>query len=348
MPAMTRFWQSLETVRGGATLPAQWRHWMGADEYALVETLFRPTGELATWFPHQDPELFYYRVIEHGPDDYVGVCDETGQRVPIPTADLAIHRLNHAALQRAVAGALGLVVDLRPIDETVAQIGRFEPAAGVSCPAFWTIPAGPDELARGIERLAVRQSGPFLLLAPTRRFLTTAAEDWLRMTRGRFLALEESVARSESGHWTATQTGQDAVEQLRWELVPQATADGAAVFFPTPPGATWSQVRIRLTDGHTLAASVGAAHGVFHYAQMGLVNRKNGAPSVQWELLRAFAAGAGRLTWRSPQADRRNQKRRELLARALRRFFRIDSDPFVPHDNGWRARFGIEADSAAL
>ena len=80
---------------------------------------------------------------------------------------------------------------------------------------------------------------------------------------------------------------------------------------------------------------------MFNYAQLGLANRKNGSPSVQWELLRAFAAGGGTLTWRSPAADRRNQKRRQLLARALQAFFRIEGDPIVPQDDGWRTRFAI-------
>jgi len=56
----------------------------------------------------------------------------------------------------------------------------------------------------------------------------------------------------------------------------------------------------------------------------------------------------GLLTWRSPQANRRNQKRREMLALNLKRFLQIDRDPFVPCGNGWRALFAIEADSAAV
>ena len=46
---------------------------------------------------------------------------------------------------------------------------------------------------------------------------------------------------------------------------------------------------MHLVDGHTLSVAAGTAHGVYHYAQVGLANRKNGRPSVQWELLSAFA-----------------------------------------------------------
>ena len=68
-----------------------------------------------------------------------------------------------------------------------------------------------------------------------------------------------------------------------------------------------------------------------------------GNPSVQWELLRTFAAGEGMLTWRSPGADRRNQKRRELLAKQLRAFFRIAGEPIVTCGKGWSTLFQIRS-----
>jgi hypothetical protein len=94
------------------------------------------------------------------------------------------------------------------------------------------------------------------------------------------------------------------------------------VFFETPAEATWGQVEIRFKDSHTVSVRVGDAHGVFHYAQMGMASRKNSKPTRQWDLLEAFAGGRGTLTWESSDASRKNQKRRELLAKDLRAFFR--------------------------
>jgi hypothetical protein len=138
-----------------------------------------------------------------------------------------------------------------------------------------------------------------------------------------------------------TEAGQRAIDDFRERVVPGRDTDAVAEFFPTPAGATWGQVRMRLLDGRTASIHVGHVYGVFTYTQMGLANRKNGNPSVQWDLLRAFAAGYGSLTWRSAQADRRNQKRRELLTRRLRQFSRIEGDPFMTAGNGWRALFSI-------
>ena len=118
------------------------------------------------------------------------------------------------------------------------------------------------------------------------------------------------------------------------------------VFFPTPPDATWRDVSIRFKDGHTVSVKVKTAGSVFNYTQMGMANKKNGNPTVQWELLKVFADERGVLDWSSNKAHRRNQKRRELLAANLRDFFRIEGDPFRLTDDGkgWQALFLISPD----
>ncbi len=117
-------------------------------------------------------------------------------------------------------------------------------------------------------------------------------------------------------------------------------------FFPTPPDALWRDVSIRFKDGHTVSIKVTSAGGVFNYTQMGMANKKNGEPTKQWALLETFADGHGTLDWSSKKADRRNQKRRELLAADLRRFFRIEGDPFrlTEDGKGWQALFQISGD----
>lgn len=74
---------------------------------------------------------------------------------------------------------------------------------------------------------------------------------------------------------------------------------------------------------------------------MGMANRKNAKPTVQWELLETFAEAHGLLDWRNRKASRKNQKRKENLAADLQRFFRIEGDPFALEGDGWRARFAV-------
>jgi hypothetical protein len=94
---------------------------------------------------------------------------------------------------------------------------------------------------------------------------------------------------------------------------------------------------VRCLSGGTVA--VRGVTGTFNYTQMGMASRRNGLPTKQWELLRVFAENRGVLTWKSRQADRRNQKRKEILAEHLRQFFRIAGEPFLVQCAGWEACF---------
>lgn len=343
MRELKTFWQSLENISGGATLSVTWKRLMGDDPYAIMQDYLRPTGELATWFPHRDPDLLYYRVVTHGPEDHVGVCDETNARVTLATADLVLYAVDQLRLYRAVARVLDVAYDLKEIEHLphTFQIGHFEPLAGFRFPVMLTIPARSEDLERVIDRFAASYEGPILLLVPTRRWLSLAAEDMLCRRQFCLLPLDETIGRNDDKQLTLTAAGENALADFRRRSVPNPSEKDGMAFFPTPAGACWSQVRIHLLDGHTASITVGNVRGVYNFAQMGMVNRKRGTPSVQWELLRAFASGHGILTWRSPQANRRNQKRRELLARQLRMFFRIDGDPIATHENGWRTVFAI-------
>lgn len=115
--------------------------------------------------------------------------------------------------------------------------------------------------------------------------------------------------------------------------------------FPTPSGATWEQITIRELDGHTVRITVDGVSEVETYHGMGMKNAKNGQPDIQWKLLMQFADEHGHLTWHSSNADRKNQKRKELLSKRLREFFSIDEDPFTLEGGGWKTRFQIDPPS---
>ena len=345
MRNLTRFWRSLETLAGCATVTAEWKHMTG-DQYESARRFLRSSGELAGFYPHPDPGVCFYRVVSHAPDDHVGICDETGERVALETRDLILCELDRLALQRAIAEAFGFL----PADPRDGQgkppwrIGRFEPVAGYGFSVFLTITSARADALQAVCRLVATQQAPFVLFAPTGRLMTEESQQLLRRQDACFLPLVQTTCLDGEDRLVPSPAGRSAVEEFRSRVVPRAERQSERVFFPTPAAASWSDVRLRLVDGHTVSASVGGARGVYNFAEMGMANQKNGTPTVQWELLREFAAGHGVLTWQSRGADRKNKKRRENLARDLQEFFRIDGDPFVRHGNGWRARFQIESD----
>jgi len=134
-----------------------------------------------------------------------------------------------------------------------------------------------------------------------------------------------------------------AIEELKNEIDNDKHTDN---LFDMPSDAKWSDVQIKFIDGHTVSVKVKEVSGKFNYTQMGMVDNRNGNPTVQWELLRSFASGKGTLNWDHPDASHYNKKRKELLAKNLRGFFCIEEDPFrLTNDlKGWEAKFRIIPD----
>ena len=261
-------------------------------------------------------------------------CPAEG-RVRVPLERLQQWRVDFEALARAVVGALSLG---GPVQQVVAEriwlLGKAT-FAGQSLEIF---------MGRGLTWIDAAQ-----IVAGARRFLSS---------RNQIVLAVGDVPPS-------TLWGNAAPIVVPLRILLSSAADGVAIDrshiegqlrgkrkaepstqlvpFPTPAGATWEQVEMRFKDGHTVAVKVLGEQGVFNYAQMGMANRTNAEPTVQWDLLKRFAESKGEMTWRSPGADRKNQKRRENLAKDFRAFFRIDGDPITLTEDGrgWRVRFEL-------
>jgi hypothetical protein len=257
------------------------------------------------------------------------VCPTVG-RVNVPLERLLQWRIDFQGLARAVAGGLslsGCVEEVVP--DRIWSLGRTT-IAGQSRGLFLgrgLVRPDAADIVGGARRVLPSQNSVVLvagelparelwggaaLVAAPLKLLTTITDGVLVVDRG----LLEDLVVGKRQHASQLQVA----------------------YFPTPAGATWEDVKIRFRDGHTVSIRVLGQEGVLTYAQMGMASRKNAEPTVQWKLLKAFAEGRGTLTWTSSHADRRNQKRRENLARDLRAFFRIEGDPIAITDDGrgWR------------
>lgn len=117
--------------------------------------------------------------------------------------------------------------------------------------------------------------------------------------------------------------------------------------FPTPEGARWMDVCIKVVDGETVAIKLGDHARRYIYSEMGMIDGRTKKPTKQWGLLQLFARNHGMLTWQSSGADRKHQKRREVLSDNLKAFFGIDGEPIVLTDDkkGWRTTFSIHPDT---
>lgn len=343
-----RLWLALDDIPGGQTSLAEWRARLG-DTLPAIQPLLRPTDQFAASLPVDGEPYASYRVVRHAADDIVGVHDGGGPTIALSKLDVLIYRLDHERVIRDTSAALGLEAAHEVFDGVphTHRIGTFRPFAGFDFPCFLAFPIEADDLQRASESISVRYQVPFILMAPTKFHLRPACETLLNNREACFLALSETIEVDSSGKWTISVPAKDRLTAFQQAAIPQANDATSITFFPTPPGARWGDLRIKFIDGETVAVKVGDARGRFLYSQMGMADGRSTKPNTRWRLLQSFAKGYGVLTWDSPDASPKNQKRRESLSRDLQTFFRIDGDPieFVQESKGWRTLFSLEPDA---
>jgi hypothetical protein len=197
-------------------------------------------------------------------------------------------------------------------------------------------PEGADALRNCARFQASRH--PVVVLAgaiPRQEFWTGRAPVVLRLQE--ILKLEDGRLHADRAY----------VEGALSRDEPKKAATARPSPFATPAGATWNDVQIRFADAHTVSVRVLGMTGLFHYAQMGMEDRRTTLPTEQWKLLRTFAeAPGGVLDWESREARRTNKKRCEKLVKDLVRFFGIEGGTPIEYskrEQGWRTVVSITA-----
>jgi hypothetical protein len=143
---------------------------------------------------------------------------------------------------------------------------------------------------------------------------------------------------------------------------------GSITPFPTPPGASWSNVQIQFLNEHEVQIKVLAAAENRSFHKMGFLNKKSEAPNLAWEFLQKLAESKGfipsssskssktkkkilpseelssEMISRNPGKRDAQQKRAEEIREIFQVLFQIDGDPFEPfrQKQGYQARFKIE------
>lgn len=340
---LQRLWLALERVPDLAAVLDEWRSLLGDDHEAVARFLL-PARRIAGSVKSTSPGRTCIHEIRKFKGEYLEVCPDGCKTATRSRDEVTVHRLDVAGFAREIAESLGLEAlpaEAVPNVAGVWKIGEYTPFAKYRFPVCLTFAGEPDILRSVVDGLAAR-SEPFILFAPTRSACGQAAADLLKRTDSLFLSLDELVGDGDGrlslldGH-----TAAGVFAEFHAAHVPKPEKADGTVFFPTPAGAKWEHVSIRFIDRHSVYIDVQGVTGKYHCTQMGMASKKNAKPTVQWLLLETFAEGHGRIDWSSRKADRKNQKRRENLADNLRRFFRIDDDPFVVEGNGWRARFSL-------
>lgn len=343
------FWSACESIPGLAAVEAEWKLKSGGD-LGAARAFLRPRQVLATSMPcpvDRPCDRTGRIVVQDGGLTSIWCSDPLNCEVAHITAqDLVVYELDIRKLHQAI----GKVLSLQMSEATVTglrkttQIGFDSPLAGHDFPVFLTVQYSGGHYHHVVSAIAAQYTGPFILITPTDQFHSSTCRSLLETHNALFLTLADIVGLTDSGRPVANPSAKAILDTFHAAVLPVKEKHPPVDFFPTPSGSTWGDVHMHFDNNHVVNIRVKTASGTCDFSKMGMVNRTNGKPSKQWELLLVFRDGRGALTWENSQAHRRNKKRKQLLAESLQRFFRIDGDPFMYDENakGWYALFQFD------
>lgn len=339
-------WGWLERPEECLATESEWRSRLG-ESFSQVEPLLVGTTSIASsvTLDGEDDE----RTIVPGQNGgLIAVCQKTGSQTAIDPVEVTLRRLAAGAVAKSVAEAMSLEGVVAPVEDVEGAwtIGEFIAVEGERFPVYFVAVADERSLRSACNSLSGISGRPFVLVTPTRRFSTPKINDRLGATGSGWIALSESARLHASGRLQLRLPLQNLLRPFLAIQLPDLFGQPRRPRFPTPPGAQWSDVRIRFTDAHSVQIKIKDITHSYTYEGMGMNDKRTPRPTNRWTLLHSFATGGGKLTWDHTDASPRNKKRRERLADDLRAFFGIDVDPFEYDEDlkGWRAKFIVEPD----
>lgn len=336
-----RLWRALEEMRGWAGVRAVWREHFG-DELQFLEPLLRPLEQEAMSL-YRDNRLF--RIVMHDEDDIVAIDEETGDAFAVGHDEVVIYKLDADTLLRSVANVLGLIGEPSSVGMGIRLwwLGEFVPFEGDRFPVYLATTRDVNDLVTSAGHISAMSLRPFVLITPTRRGASEALDRVIQGRHAVWLTLEDLLVWEGDGVFTTKRPLKTALADFIAGHVKTNVASNDGARFPTPAGAGWPDVLIRITDGTTAHVSVKGEIREIDCASMGLASRRNRKPTRQWQLLELFAHKRGYLRRRDQEASPALQKRKETLAKQLQAYFGIDGDPIeLVDETDWRCRFRVE------
>ncbi|MFA4880445.1 MAG: hypothetical protein WC650_02375 [Candidatus Doudnabacteria bacterium] len=102
--------------------------------------------------------------------------------------------------------------------------------------------------------------------------------------------------------------------------------------YKLPAGTKWENFTIKFEDDENVFIQVKQFKYSADYRKMGMVGRgKNPNPSEAWTFLKVLSQVNNELTIKDAEARDKYKKQKELLAKALQKYFLLDYDPFYPY-----------------
>ena len=326
---------------------AAWKLWLG-ERFDDIGPLLKPIGKLAANVPCDQSSSHgcAYRVVHHSPTDIVGVCD-MGHCEPreLKRGDLMVMRFDIAEVGKKLSAAF----EFRPsfVQSTLSEfysVGDYEPTVGYRFPVFLA-PAFQDRHRTEVQRLIDGCSKPPAVIWFSDAAVDSAIAYRIEADGGMNLLLNDIVSISR-GVFSSIGAAGDVFGELEDTNIEDEENDKETRHYHLPAGVPLEDVTIKFQseESVTIKCSKKPTPELYTFADFGLSSKRSTKPKKAWDVLKLFAARDGDLVpFDARDSKNKGNKQKELLSKALRKFFLIEEEP-LPWCNeiyGWRARFRI-------
>lgn len=342
---MSQPWQALEQLNDVATSHLSWRLLLG-DAFDSHRELLVPIKDLAAALPVPGRPYEWMEIVEVEDGVFEGYNEKTEEYVPIDRRDIVCYEFSFGKLAAELASLVGYDMAFERLGGPMYRyrLGHYGNPNGSGFSLFLAKVSDPRRLDWCIDAFMAEFQRPFVLFLTSKRMLSSRNETMLESRGALVIPLDQSLLLIDDGEWCLSPWARQQLVAFRDRLMPPAkTVTGR---FPTPSGSRWSDVEMRFSDTEKISVVIRDQRQMLTYSQLGLVDSRSGKPSKQWELLQSFARVRGTMTWLSPNACRKNRKRRELLNKSLQKFFDIEGEPIELTDDGkgWRCVFQLKSE----
>ena len=203
MSNLNQFWQAIELLPTLAAVEEEWRSLLGV-HFSLAESFLRPKPNLAESYPNS-PGRLALEVIQHGDDDYVGVCPETGSAFPLRKQQLIVYEVNRVELAQRIAQAFELTLprSWEDWEQRTQFVGWTKTTIEGSLRCFLGYPLESNDVQIIASRLIAEHEIPFVLFVPTRQWVRRAVESLLKLHQSHLIALTDTLQSSLPGIFRA-------------------------------------------------------------------------------------------------------------------------------------------------
>lgn len=280
---------------------------------------------------------------EDGTSRFFGICQE--ERIPpveLDAAGLRAMRFNYRLFHERVAGALPILPDVRPTNAPQTWLlGNLHFGTGKRRRIYLSYRM-PGHMIECCSFLMAVENEPCIVLSPHYRRISDRIKLVLNALPVIFLPVQEVVGIDFHCRPYPIEPRHPALA----EYADAETVDSlGARDFPVPTGIGWKDIHLHFLDMHTLTCRVGTSQATFNYADWGMKHARTGKPDHSWLLLALLAESGGYFfpKWEGSQVAADDRKKKSRLAAALRKIFRLESDPFTfdADRKAYLARFRI-------